>query len=881
VSPHRREPESTQARQAGQRRLAEAERALARAIDGEADAGELADAVLAEPVRDEAAAVALRARALAAKEQGRLAECLRYLRRAVHVGERAGTPRRAAQARVSLVAALTDAGRIADALAEAERAAPVLTGVEAAHLMVHRGMTLIRAGHMADALEHLSRAIPALRRDQDPNWQARALIIRGTTYAYGGNHRASVADLREAQRLTIEAGLDGLRIYATQNLGFALLRAGDIPAALAEYDLAHRLGRVSSSGIFHADRAEALIAAGLAGEARELLTTAMREMTAEGFTADLAESHLLLAHACLLDGQPTEARQAADQAARTFARQRRHAFATMARHAAVSARWEAGERSGALLRDALRAAERLQETGWTTSAQLARLVAGRTALELGRGQVAEDLLTKVARARRRGPVNLRVAGWHAEALRRHSHGDRRGCAVALRAGLRLLEEYAATLGATDLRAHAAVHGEELARLGLTIAWHDRRPAAVLDWAERWRAGTLHQRPVRPPGDRELADDLAALRQVAGEIRDAGLAGRPTTALHAEQARLERAVRYRHRHARGRHQSAPPLRRAELLTALGLGLGERALVELVRLEDQLGAVTVVRGRVRQLSLGSYTETISEMESLRFSMNRLARRHGTARLREAARMAHQHARARLDALLLAPLREVIGDRELVVVPTGALHALPWPVLPGCAGRPVSVAPSARVWLTTRRPHRAPGQMTALVAGPGLEHAETEVDALAVRYPHAKRLAGDTATASAVAAAIDGADLAHIAAHGHFRSDNPLFSSLDLADGPLTVYDLERLGQAPRRMVLSACESALSGVRPGDELMGVASALFALGTRTLIASVTPVPDDASHVLMLDLHARLICGQPPAHALAAAQAATGVEGFLCFGAG
>lgn len=53
-----------------------------------------------------------------------------------------------------------------------------------------------------------------------------------------------------------------------------------------------------------------------------------------------------------------------------------------------------------------------------------------------------------------------------------------------------------------------------------------------------------------------------------------------------------------------------------------------------------------------------------------------------------------------------------------------------------------------------------------------------------------------------------------HALFRADNPLFSALQLADGPLTVYDLERLRAAPRDMILSACDDGVSAVRPGDE-------------------------------------------------------------------
>ncbi|HEX5801004.1 MAG TPA: CHAT domain-containing protein, partial [Gaiellaceae bacterium] len=139
------------------------------------------------------------------------------------------------------------------------------------------------------------------------------------------------------------------------------------------------------------------------------------------------------------------------------------------------------------------------------------------------------------------------------------------------------------------------------------------------------------------------------------------------------------------------------------------------------------------------------------------------------------------------------------------------------------------------------------------------------------------------------LDGAGIAHLAAHGSFRADNPLFSSLELADGPLTVYDLESLAEAPSLCVLSACDSGLSEVRAGDELMGLTATLLALGSSTIVASVVAVPDEASTALMSAFHGRLATGTPPAEALVHAQAAVadgdeGVvasAGFVCFGAG
>ena len=91
---------------------------------------------------------------------------------------------------------------------------------------------------------------------------------------------------------------------------------------------------------------------------------------------------------------------------------------------------------------------------------------------------------------------------------------------------------------------------------------------------------------------------------------------------------------------------------------------------------------------------------------------------------------------------------------------------------------------------------------------------------RVPRGRRCNGRR-----VAALLDRSHTAHIACHGHFRRDSPMFSSLILADGPLTVYDLESLATPPSLVVLPACNAGIAAVSVGDELIGTASAL--LGT------------------------------------------------------
>jgi CHAT domain-containing protein len=147
------------------------------------------------------------------------------------------------------------------------------------------------------------------------------------------------------------------------------------------------------------------------------------------------------------------------------------------------------------------------------------------------------------------------------------------------------------------------------------------------------------------------------------------------------------------------------------------------------------------------------------------------------------------------------------------------------------------------------------------------------------------------AAATAALAGAPLAHIAAHGTFRGDNPRFSSLRLRDGPLLVHDLERLPAPPATVVLSACHAAEAVVTAGDEVHGLAGALLRMGSRTVVASVAPVPDTPSVGRMVALHRALRDGVPAAEALAttvgavdlgaAAGPTAALAGFVCYGTG
>jgi hypothetical protein len=828
----------------------------------------------------EAQVAALHALSFARDELGD-PRAIRSIRAAIRIGERHGLVRRTALARRRLAMDLASRGAIGPALRELETARAVLDDHEQARSEVFRVVILWYAGKTTEPLTGTDRALETLRRAGDALWEARLLRNRGGLLAERGEATAAEADLLRARDLYASLGAKSAAFATDSQLVRIALTRGDLPECLARLDAIDTDALSTRKTAEHELlRAKALATAQLRSEALHALKQA--QMIWERFARDDHEGRFEAIRLTLLAGDPSMARTLALQAQRSFAAQKRELHAARAGGLALAAAIAAGAVSPSALRSGRCAAATLAAAGWRRDALRVQLAVARAAIELGSLGVARRELAACSSLRRRGPVADRIEAWHVEALIRLGAGDGAGAQRAARAGLRLLEGHRAALGASDLRATTSSIGAELARLGLRIALADGRPGALFEWAEALRGSALRLAQVTPPQSAELRDAMTELRGVGAEISRAEQGDRSTRTLVARQTRLETRVRGLSRHSTG---AAQPSRTKPSRNAIAAVLGERALAELVELDGQLTAVTLVCGGLARHDLGPLAPVAEQLEWLRFALSRLAHlRRGAPQLGSMLEGARASA-AELDRLLMAPLASAIGIRELVIVPTGSLHDVPWSMLPSMRGRPLVVSPSAATWCVLQAPRRR-RRKVVLIGGPGLRHATAEIAALGDLYAESESLIGPNAAAPGVLRALDGASVAHIACHGSFRADSPLFSSLELADGPLNAYELHGLRRAPELIILSACDLAVSVAHPGDELLGFAAALLDMGTRSIIASLVPVPDAPVKRLMLDLHRHLIAGASPDVALSRAQAAlpareSALNGFVCLGTG
>ncbi len=745
------------------------------------------------------------------------------------------------------------------------------------------GLLLMGAGRNEDSIAYFDAALAhkesRLARVADPATLIEPILntlsTRGWACTRLGDVGRARTDLDRARGLAEQYELPIPAADVQRSLGTLELRVGNVPAALRYYNDSERAYRQRGLDVpapLRLDHSEALLTAGLADEASELLDiviAAMREQRSA--PRELAYAELFRAAAGLLRDEVGLARRLARSAQR---RMRRWGCQTCVANAAILG-LRADARDALLSGDvparlpgrAVRLAESMSAPRLADQAAVARMLAAR--LETCRGNLerAAELLRQVPRPGQLTPIDYRMLRRLCRAELAATQGHRAKALAEISSGLTELDRVRDRMGGLELVSGTAMHGEQLADLAVRLVLADSNSRRLFDWLERTRAQTYRYEPVAVAvADPELAERVAELRS------------HPIAELRAKHAERLHEVQRLGWHAGQRGKPRP----AATLPDVAEQLGGHALVSFAASNDRLVAVVVIDGAARTVRLGSASDAGNSAGMLNADVNALAPDNHPAQLAEViARSARKQA-GLLDAQLLAPLAGLLGDRDLIVVPTGALYAVPWGVLPSLRSRSVVVAPSATAWLAARRAGSSRPPKVVLVRGPGLPAARGEIDKLALHYRNATQKYGPSATIKSVLVALDGATLAHFAAHGAHEPENVLFSRLELADGALFAHEIAGLRHPPRQVVLAACELALNRIRAGNEPLGFASALLASGSQTVVAPLSRVGDQASAAAMDDYHRGLAGGASPAVALADAVAVDPLRRpFVCLGSG
>jgi len=725
-----------------------------------------------------------------------------------------------------------------------------------------------RSGDLTGALEALRQAEES-RGSLATVSQVRLLINRGGLLTHLGQLEAAVTDLAEAASLAVGAELPSLAFMAVHNHGCAQHALGDLPGALRLMEQADAMDVEVDRGIARLDRARVMVEAGLVDEAHELLLGAAQEVQAHGSPHDLGEIELDLARCEIVLGQGRSAALRAGQARRRFLRRGEQGWRRIAQVVELEAARaypetaSARDRLGAALQ---RSAERAGDVAVRQRAALARAEA---LVESGRAGEARPVLQD-ARALTRTPhLALRLRTRYVTAQLHALEGRTSAAVRTLRRAADDLGASARQAAGLDLRTALSLHSGPLVDLDMSLALRSGSPARVLARTEVWRDVVRTIPPVRTDPDARRSEVIGRLRRAREELRQAP-PGEPDRRAQRDVLAAERAVR-----------------ELDWVTAAAAGNGaEHGPMSAPAIRDAV--------RSRGVSLLSTLTNESEVYAVlvrpdgHASLHRLGRLHAiTADVRATqadlaadarlprgnplGSMVRRSLRQHLDTLdhtLLAPVRAAgLEATPLVVVPTPLLMPLPWGMLPSRLARATTVARSATLW-ARRHTHlpRAP-EVTA-VAGPDVPLADREVASVVRAWGVGRAVPAQESTAQVVVSALRDRDVVHLAAHGEHHSQNPLFSSLRLSDGPVFAHEMEGHRLRATHVVLSACDAGRVSVRRGEEPLGMTASVLALGVPSVVAAGSPVPDAVAHPVMSDYHARLAAGVDAATALAQASA-------------
>ena len=214
--------------------------------------------------------------------------------------------------------------------------------------------------------------------------------------------------------------------------------------------------------------------------------------------------------------------------------------------------------------------------------------------------------------------------------------------------------------------------------------------------------------------------------------------------------------------------------------------------------------------------------------------------------------------LYGLLIAPLRKQLQAEHLVIVPHSFLHYLPFHALTDgerylIDDFTISYAPSASIFaLCQQKPiEESNGDSLVLaVADARAPHIEEEGRFVAEALGGAKLFLGEDATEERLKMYGPKSRFIHIATHGYFRQDNPMFSSIKLGNSLLSLFDFYQLQLSAELVTLSGCGTGMNVVIGGDELIGLVRGLLYAGAQSLMVSLWEVHDQSTTEFMRDFY-------------------------------
>jgi CHAT domain-containing protein len=799
---------------------------------------------------------------------------------------------------------LISLGRYEEAFASAEEARTIFEGLGnllgLARLDTNVGNILYRQDRFDEALALYERARAQLERIGQPQDVAAALSNIAMVHRDLNDFERSLEISRQARAYCDAHAMPLLVLRADYNIAYLYYLRGEYARALELYraakDTCEALGDAYHSALCDLDRSEIYLELNLSGEAADLGLRALARFDKMGMEYEAAKAVTNVAIATSSQGELPRALELFERARGLFQREHNQVWLALVDFYEALVLYRNGDpvRARRVCRTALSLFAQASAPG---RAGLCELLLARLELEAGELTLAEhacngafETLTTAA------TPNLMYQAHFVRGLIREAQGDRGSAYTAFQKARADLEHLRSHLQAEDLKvaflqdklevyeslvATCLALGPEPGNQNAAFGYIEEAKSRSLADLIAFRAATLKP---RVPG--KVSDEVHGLRHdlhwlyrqmELEEVRPDKRSVRRMESLRLRAAALEKQL----------SRSLDELRRtdqefATLQSGAAEGLEEirsvleddTILLEYYQARGRYYVCIVGRDQLDVVPLGDAAEVRKRITLLQFQLSKF--RLQPAYVSAFADQLHAATVAHLRELyeaLIAPIRDRLKASHLVVVPHDVLHGLPFHAL--FDGErylidqfTVSYAPSASVYrLCYGKPPTSGG--TSLIMG--LPDALTpcigeEVRAVSGMLPNPLVFLGGEATADELRAHGPTSRFVHIATHGLFRRDNPMFSSIRLGSGPLSVYDLYELRLSAELVTLSGCGTGLNMVVGGDELLGLVRGLLYAGARAVLLTLWDAYDRSTADFMEAFYGHLQAGAGKARAVQAA---------------
>jgi tetratricopeptide (TPR) repeat protein len=859
---------------------------------------------------------------------GRYAEANALYENAVTILRAARLTTEAASVRIQQVDASMQMGRYPDALQIARLARRMLARslpakaiepfklVKLAQLETNVGNVYYMLDHYKRALKHYNRAHEIFQATGDEAMLAFVDYSRSNIFTELDRPDEAQVLLERAAAAWDRAGRTLLAAQALYNLSYLQFLRGNYGGALTGYYQAReRVAELGSTRLVawcNLEVAEVLLVLNAFDDATESAASARSSFTELGMPYESAKAALVRALARMGLGQLEQAQNDLTEAREVFRASGNTTFTAQTDAYLAELALKRGEAAEATLRAA--SARRIfARQKLTVRSGYSRMLAARAAYQTGdRSKAARIARASLGTIETVFAPGVAYQCHHLLGCIERDKGRSKSALAKFRRAVETIERMRVGVAADELK--ATFLADKIVIYEDTIAGclKDGSPALIeeafrlvegsksrslADLLSRYVRAGFERNPQAPEIDinndvrarlARLIEELnwynshASLEDDKGNQRHAQMADRHRRAVvrcEREIAQLFRRMEIEDPAFACAHQA----HQANATTASELGRvleADEVAIEYFTTGDDVSAFLISRNGLRVArAISSKCDVEKRLMALRFQIEKFA--YGPSYVDAhfwQLKGAMDQCLAALYDSIFSPLEGILDGNRVAIIPHGALHYVPFHALCDKRGYylidrfEISYAPSAAVLELCRVKNGASSDGALVAFGvpeQGTPNITEEVSALRAIFPHTIIVTGSEATRDNLMRLAPRARFLHLASHGYFRRDNPMFSFLKLADSRLNFYNLLDLRLNAEMVTLSGCHTGVNKIFPGDELHGLMRGFLGAGAAALIVSLWAVNDRSTAELMSKMYTRIRAGDTKRAGLRKAQLA------------